>query len=248
MSADDRVRPRARGALLGLATGDALGTTLEFKRRGTFEPITDMVGGGPFGLQPGQWTDDTSMALCLAESLIALGASTPRTSCAATSAGSATGVTCLRRAAASTSAAPPRGARALRGDRAQARRPRPSTRPERLAHAPRPRGAVGEPTRRRPRSSARLARHTHAAPQATDACRMFAVHDERGRRREQGRGCSIPALGTRACIPRSRRSHAAPTPAGIRPRSMAPATSCDTSRPRCGRSSTPTVRRGCCSP
>ncbi|MBW2149180.1 MAG: ADP-ribosylglycohydrolase family protein [Deltaproteobacteria bacterium] len=37
---------------------------------GTFEPITDMVGGGPFGLKPGQWTDDTSMALCLAESLI----------------------------------------------------------------------------------------------------------------------------------------------------------------------------------
>ena len=33
-------------------------------------PITDMVGGGPFCLEPGQWTDDTSMALCLAESLI----------------------------------------------------------------------------------------------------------------------------------------------------------------------------------
>lgn len=61
---------RARGALLGLAVGDAVGTTLEFKPPGTFEPITDMVGGGPFGLQPGQWTDDTSMALCLAESLI----------------------------------------------------------------------------------------------------------------------------------------------------------------------------------
>ncbi|MCG3147959.1 MAG: hypothetical protein PCFJNLEI_01400 [Verrucomicrobiae bacterium] len=57
---------RYRGALLGLATGDALGTTLEFKRPGSFEPITDIVGGGPFGLQPGEWTDDTSMALCLA--------------------------------------------------------------------------------------------------------------------------------------------------------------------------------------
>jgi ADP-ribosylglycohydrolase len=33
-------------------------------------PITDMVGGGPFRLDPGQWTDDTSMALCLAESLV----------------------------------------------------------------------------------------------------------------------------------------------------------------------------------
>lgn len=61
---------RFAGCLLGLATGDALGTTLEFKRPGTFAPLTDMVGGGPFGLQPGQWTDDTSMALCLAESLI----------------------------------------------------------------------------------------------------------------------------------------------------------------------------------
>jgi len=58
------------GSLLGLAVGDALGTTLEFKLPGTFTPITDMIGGGPFNLKPGQWTDDTSMALCLAESLI----------------------------------------------------------------------------------------------------------------------------------------------------------------------------------
>lgn len=59
-----------RGCLLGLAVGDAVGTTAEFKPRGTFPPVTDMVGGGPFGLQAGQWTDDTSMALCLAASLI----------------------------------------------------------------------------------------------------------------------------------------------------------------------------------
>ena len=64
---------RFRGCLLGLAAGDALGTTLEFKLPGTFEPIDDMVGGGPFNLQPGQWTDDTSMALCLAKSLIEQG-------------------------------------------------------------------------------------------------------------------------------------------------------------------------------
>lgn len=61
---------RYRGSLLGLATGDALGTTLEFKSPGTFKPIKYMLGGGPFRLLPGQWTDDTSMALCLAESLI----------------------------------------------------------------------------------------------------------------------------------------------------------------------------------
>jgi ADP-ribosyl-[dinitrogen reductase] hydrolase len=63
-------RERYRGALLGLAAGDALGTTLEFKPPGTFAPLTDMIGGGPFHLKPGEWTDDTSMALCLAESLI----------------------------------------------------------------------------------------------------------------------------------------------------------------------------------
>lgn len=62
---------RYRGALLGLAAGDALGATLEFCPRGTFTPIDDIVGGGAFGLVAGQWTDDTSMALCLAESLIA---------------------------------------------------------------------------------------------------------------------------------------------------------------------------------
>lgn len=61
---------RARGALLGLAAGDAVGTTVEFKRPGSFTPLTDMVGGGPFGLPVGAWTDDTSMALCLAESLV----------------------------------------------------------------------------------------------------------------------------------------------------------------------------------
>ena len=65
-----KLRDRYRGALLGLAVGDALGTTLEFKRPGSFTAITDMVGGGPFNLKPGHWTDDTSMALCLAESLI----------------------------------------------------------------------------------------------------------------------------------------------------------------------------------
>lgn len=55
---------------MGLAAGDALGTTVEFKTPGSFEPMTDMVGGGPFHLTRGAWTDDTSLALCLAESLI----------------------------------------------------------------------------------------------------------------------------------------------------------------------------------
>ncbi|MBP7663002.1 MAG: ADP-ribosylglycohydrolase family protein [Shewanella sp.] len=65
------LQDKYEGCLLGLACGDAVGTTVEFKRRGSFAPITDMVGGGPFNLVAGQWTDDTSMALCLAESLLA---------------------------------------------------------------------------------------------------------------------------------------------------------------------------------
>ena len=62
---------RAMGALLGLAIGDALGAPVEFQRRDTFEPVTDMRSGGYFKLPAGAWTDDTAMALCLAESLIA---------------------------------------------------------------------------------------------------------------------------------------------------------------------------------
>ena len=63
-------KDRSAGSLLGLAIGDALGTTLEFTTPGSFTPITEMNGGGPFHLKAGQWTDDTSMALCLAESLV----------------------------------------------------------------------------------------------------------------------------------------------------------------------------------
>ena len=64
---------RAKGALVGLALGDALGTTLEFSGRDTEPPVTDLVGGGPFRLAAGEWTDDTSMALCLADSLLERG-------------------------------------------------------------------------------------------------------------------------------------------------------------------------------
>ena len=65
------VRDRAKGALLGLAVGDALGTTLEFHERDNEPRIVDITGGGPFQLPPGCWTDDTAMALALADSLLA---------------------------------------------------------------------------------------------------------------------------------------------------------------------------------
>jgi ADP-ribosyl-[dinitrogen reductase] hydrolase len=64
---------RFRGCLLGLACGDAVGTAVEFSPPGSFAPVTDMIGGGPFRLPAGAWTDDTSMALCLASSLVELG-------------------------------------------------------------------------------------------------------------------------------------------------------------------------------
>jgi ADP-ribosyl-[dinitrogen reductase] hydrolase len=71
-------RDRFRGCLLGLAVGDAVGAAVEFMPRGEFEPITDMVGGGPHRLNAGEWTDDTSMALCLATSLVEMGGHDPR--------------------------------------------------------------------------------------------------------------------------------------------------------------------------
>ena len=77
MHAGTTARDRAVGALAGLAVGDAVGTTVEFRRPGSFEPLTDLVGGGPFHLAPGQWTDDTSMALCLAESILDTGTLDP---------------------------------------------------------------------------------------------------------------------------------------------------------------------------
>ncbi|MCK5486321.1 MAG: ADP-ribosylglycohydrolase family protein [Desulfobacterales bacterium] len=61
---------RYRGSLLGLAVGDALGAPLESKPPGTFKPVENMTSGGIFNLDAGQWTDDTALALCLAESLI----------------------------------------------------------------------------------------------------------------------------------------------------------------------------------
>ncbi len=70
-------RDRCRGALLGLACGDAVGTAVEFRPRGSFPPVTDLAGGGPFRLAPGQWTDDTAMALCLAASLVETGGNDP---------------------------------------------------------------------------------------------------------------------------------------------------------------------------
>lgn len=64
------LQERYRGSLLGLAVGAALGAILEGSWPGSFPPLEDMGSGGPFHLNLGEWTDDTSMALCLATSLV----------------------------------------------------------------------------------------------------------------------------------------------------------------------------------
>lgn len=64
------IEDRFHGAIIGLAVGNCMGVALEVTDPGSFQPVNDMVGGGPFNLDLGMWTDDTSMALCLAESLI----------------------------------------------------------------------------------------------------------------------------------------------------------------------------------
>ena len=63
------MKNRMRGALLGLAVGDALGAAIEFKEPDSFEPVSGYRGDGPHGLQAGEWTDDTSMALAMADSI-----------------------------------------------------------------------------------------------------------------------------------------------------------------------------------
>ncbi len=73
LRSDEAIRDRGLGAFLGLAVGDAVGATLEFAERDARTRLDDMVGGGPFDLEAGQWTDDTAMALALAESLAVSG-------------------------------------------------------------------------------------------------------------------------------------------------------------------------------
>lgn len=73
MSAARKLRDRFQGALLGLAVGDALAAATQYRKPGTFTPVGDLLGGGPFNLPRGGWSDDTAMALCLAESLVETG-------------------------------------------------------------------------------------------------------------------------------------------------------------------------------
>jgi ADP-ribosylglycohydrolase len=64
------LRGRFLGSLVGLAVGDAVAAATQYRRPGRFAPVGDMLGGGPFDLPRGAWSDDTAMALCLADSLL----------------------------------------------------------------------------------------------------------------------------------------------------------------------------------
>ena len=67
------MKDRSRGTLIGLAVGDALGAAVEFRSPGSFVPVTSYRGGGPHGLAAGEWTDDTSMAIALSDSIATAG-------------------------------------------------------------------------------------------------------------------------------------------------------------------------------
>lgn len=74
---NDRVLDRALGAFVGVAIGDALGSTLEFMPTDPLRYHSEIIGGGPFGVRPGEWTDDTAMALALADTLLSPRGFTP---------------------------------------------------------------------------------------------------------------------------------------------------------------------------
>lgn len=170
------VKGRYRGALLGLAAGDALGTTLEFKSPGSFEPIDDIVGGGPFGLKPGQWTDDTSMALCLAESLVERGGFDPMDQLARyvrwmdeghlSSTGSCFDIGNATRAALKRFKASPRPFCGSTDPSSAGNGSIMRLAPVALAFASSPREAIA--------AAADSSKATHAAAEAVDACRYLA--------------------------------------------------------------------------
>ena len=65
-----RWRDRIRGALLGLALGESASIPTQLRRAGSFTPVRDLFGGGPFDLPRGAWADETAIMLCVATSLL----------------------------------------------------------------------------------------------------------------------------------------------------------------------------------
>ncbi|MBU6212689.1 MAG: ADP-ribosylglycohydrolase family protein [Gammaproteobacteria bacterium] len=65
-----RWRDRVRGVLLGLALGESASMPTQLRRAGSFTPVRDLFGGGPFDLPRGAWADETAIMLCVATSLL----------------------------------------------------------------------------------------------------------------------------------------------------------------------------------
>lgn len=61
---------RIKGCFFGAIIGDVLGAPYEFKNPSTFNFNGEMSSGGPFNLKKGYYTDDTSMMLCIAKSIV----------------------------------------------------------------------------------------------------------------------------------------------------------------------------------
>ena len=172
-AAVDALRDRYRGMLLGLALGDAVAAPAQHRRPGTFTRIGDLIGGGPFDLPRGAWTDDAAVPLILAESLVAADGLDRRDVDRRLAAwqvdglGSATGQ-CLGISATL--------ARALA---ARAADPQALVDATRVDREPLPRAAIAaafelaEPERA-VALAADLARLTHTAPVVVDACRYAA--------------------------------------------------------------------------
>jgi ADP-ribosyl-[dinitrogen reductase] hydrolase len=173
----DRLRDRYRGLLLGLALGDALAAPVQHRRPGTFTPVGDLLGGGPYDLPRGGWSDDTAVALLLAESLLEQGAFDAREFVARLARwqrdgyGSATGQ-CLGITATT--------ARALAQAQWSGNPFAGSHDPARADREPLVRAgivaawALDDPERAI-ELAAEVARPTHQAPVALDACRYFAA-------------------------------------------------------------------------
>ncbi len=173
----DRLRDRYRGLLLGLALGDALAAPVQHRRPGSFTPVGDLLGGGPYDLPRGAWSDDTAVALALAQSLVERGAFEPRdfverlTRWQRDGSGSATGQ-CLGISATT--------ARALAQAQWSGNPFAGSHDPTRADREPLVRAGVVaawalDDPERAIELAAEVARPTHQAPVALDACRYFAA-------------------------------------------------------------------------
>jgi ADP-ribosyl-[dinitrogen reductase] hydrolase len=173
----DRLHDRYRGLLLGLAIGDALAAPVQHRRPGTFTPVGDLLGGGPYDLPRGAWSDDTAIALVLAESLLEQGAFEPRdfverlTRWQRDGTGSATGQ-CLGISATT--------ARALAQAQWSGNPFAGSHDPARADREPLVRAGIAaawalDDPERAIELAAEAARPTHQAPVALDACRYFAA-------------------------------------------------------------------------